>query len=111
MLYPPNRYVSLATAGAVCWNLGASAEDVKTAPSVPTPACDSQEYRQFDFWIGRWSVTEGEQPAGQKNIEPDLKRCSLFESWIAVDGSRGRSINFYDRNRRRWHQTWIDDRG
>jgi hypothetical protein len=110
MLHPSNRYVSLATAGALFWNLGANAEDVKSAP-VPTPTCNSEEYRQFDFWIGRWSVTERDQPAGQNNIEPDLKRCALFESWTAVDGSRGRSINFYDRNKRRWHQTWIDDRG
>jgi len=111
MLYLSNWYVSLAMASALFWNLGANAQDVKTAPSVPTATCDSEEYRQFDFWIGRWTVTEGEQPAGQNTIEPDLKRCALFESWTAVDGSRGRSINFYDRDRRRWHQTWIDDRG
>ena len=111
MLYRPNCYALFAAIAALLWNLGAIAEDAKGAPSEPTPTCDSGEYRQFDFWIGRWSVTEGEQPAGQNSIEPDLKRCALFESWRSVDGSRGRSINFFDRNRQRWHQTWIDDRG
>jgi hypothetical protein len=111
MLHPSNWYLPLAAAGALFWNLAAVAEDAKTTPSVVAPTCDSEEYRQFDFWIGRWSVTEHEQPAGQNSIEPDLKRCALFESWSSVDGSRGRSINFYDRDRRRWHQTWIDDRG
>jgi hypothetical protein len=111
MLSSSNCYVTLTASTALFWNLGAIAEDAKTAPSVLTPTCDSVEYRQFDFWIGRWSVIEGEQPAGQNTIEPDLKRCALFESWMSVDGSRGRSINFYDRNRHRWHQTWIDDRG
>jgi hypothetical protein len=73
--------------------------------ALPFPVFDETES------VSEWSVTEGEQPAGQNSIEPDLKRCALFESWISVDGSRGRSINFYDRNRHRWHQTWIDDRG
>src|SRR4030088_470906 len=111
MLYRSNWGVPLTAAIAISWNLGANAEDAKTAPSVPTPTCNSAEYRQFDFWIGRWSVAEGQQPAGQNSIEADLKRCALFESWSSVDGSRGRSINFYDRIRRRWHQTWVDDRG
>jgi hypothetical protein len=111
MLFPSNWYAPLAAASALFWNLGAIAEDAKTAPAVLPPTCESEEFRQFDFWIGTWSVTEDGQPAGQNIIEPDLKRCALFEFWSSVDGSRGRSINFYDRNRRRWHQTWIDDRG
>jgi hypothetical protein len=111
MRYPPNWYVPIAAASALFWNVGAIAEDAKISPLVPTPTCDSPEYREFDFWIGRWTVTEGGQPAGQNSIEADLKRCALFESWSSVDGSRGRSINFYDRNQHRWHQTWIDDRG
>ena len=111
MLHPSNRHLPLAAASALFWNLAAIAEDAKTTPSVAAPTCDSEEYRQFDFWIGRWTVTEREQPAGQNSIEPDLKRCALFESWSSVDGSRGRSINFYDRDRRRSDQTWVDDRG
>lgn len=111
MRHPSSWYVPLTAASALFWNLGAIAEETKTAPSVLTPTCDSEEYRQFDFWVGSWNVTEGGQPAGQNRIEPDLKRCALFESWNSVDGSRGRSVNFYDRNRHRWHQTWIDDRG
>jgi len=111
MLHAPKCYLSLAAAGALFWNLAAIAEDAKATPSVAAPTCNSEEYRQFDFWIGTWSVTEGGQPAGRNTIETDLKRCALFESWSSVDGSRGRSINFYDRESRRWHQTWIDDRG
>jgi hypothetical protein len=111
MLLPSNRYTSLAAASALVCSCCAFAEEAKTAPPAPPPSCDAAEYRQFDFWIGTWAVTEGGQPAGHNTIEPDLKRCALFESWNSADGSRGRSINFYDRNRRRWHQTWIDDRG
>ena len=105
----PNRFALLVAAGALVCSCYAIAEDAKTTP--PAPTCDTAEYRQFDFWIGTWSVTEGGQPAGHNTIESDLKHCALFESWSSVDGSRGRSINFYDRNRRHWHQSWIDDRG
>jgi hypothetical protein len=111
MSYRSNCYALFAATATLFWNLGAIATDAKAAPPEPTPTCNSGEYRQFDFWIGRWSVTEGGQPAGQNSIEPDLKGCAFFESWRSVDGSRGRSVNFYDRNRHHWHQTWIDDRG
>jgi hypothetical protein len=101
----------LAAASAISWSPFAIADSANAAPAAPAPTCDEDAYRQFDFWIGKWIVTEAGQPAGQNTIEPDLKRCALFESWSSVDGGRGRSINFYDRNTRRWHQTWIDDRG
>jgi hypothetical protein len=82
------------------------------APAGPPPAaCETAQYRQFDFWIGTWDVTEGGVPAGRNEIRGDLSGCALFESWTAVDNTRGRSVNFYDRDRRRWHQTWVDDRG
>jgi hypothetical protein len=111
MLLPAKKFASLAAASALFCSFHAMADDTKAAPPPPPPTCDAAEYRQFDFWIGTWTVTEGGQPAGHNTIEADLKRCALFESWSASDGSRGRSINFYDRNRHRWHQTWIDDRG
>lgn len=109
MLLRSTWCAQIVATAALFWNPSALAEDANAA--TPGPNCNSAEYRQFDFWIGAWTVTERGQPAGQNTIEPDLKRCALFESWHSVDGSRGRSINFYDRDRRRWHQTWIDDRG
>ncbi len=110
MPFSASCLVRLAAAGALFCTLHVNAEDAKPAPAAP-PGCDAPEYRQFDFWIGTWTVTEGGQPAGKNTIEPDLQRCALFESWTSVDGGRGRSINFYDRTRHLWHQTWIDDHG
>ena len=75
------------------------------------PDCSGAEYRHFDFWVGTWTVTEAGKPAGRNEIMRDLNGCALFESWTSSGGNRGRSFNFYDRNRGRWHQTWIDDRG
>jgi hypothetical protein len=80
-------------------------------PAAAAPGCNATEYRQFDFWLGKWEVTEAGQPSGRNEIQLDLNGCALFESWTSVDNSRGRSVNFYDRHRHRWHQTWIDDHG
>jgi hypothetical protein len=99
---------ALAVAAALLCTWAATGQEAKAGPA---PSCEAPEHHQFDFWIGTWSVTEGEQAAGRNVIQSDLKQCALFESWTAIDGSRGRSINFYDRSRRRWHQSWIDDHG
>lgn len=81
------------------------------ASPQPPPDCAAPEHRQFDFWIGTWAVTAQGQPAGANQIEMDLKGCVLVERWTAASGSRGTSLNFYDRNTQAWYQTWIDERG
>jgi len=110
-MYRSRMHLILAATAGLAWGPGATAGDGTPTASEATPACESMEYRQFDFWVGNWRVTEGGLPAGRNSIAPDLKRCALLEDWRSVDGGRGRSINFYDRSRQRWHQTWIDDRG
>jgi hypothetical protein len=79
----------------------------------PLPhVCTAPEYRQFDFWIGNWEVQlpDGKR-AGTNRIEPILDGCVLRESWAGAGGSNGASYNIYDRTRKRWHQTWVSDRG
>ena len=84
---------------------------------IPVPAADTPpancaaEARQFDFWVGRWRVTEAGKLAGTNHIERILGGCALLETWSGAKGGAGRSLNFYDRGDRRWHQTWIDARG
>ena len=86
-------------------------ESAAATPGGDGGCAAAPEHRQFDFWIGRWLVTEAGRPAGRNEITADLNGCALFESWTADDGSRGRSVNYYDRSRGRWHQSWVDDRG
>jgi len=76
------------------------------------PDCTTAEHRQFDFWVGRFEVRTAEDKlAGHNVIETTLGGCALTEHWTGARGSQGRSINFFDRNDRRWHQVWIDDSG
>jgi hypothetical protein len=88
-----------------------------SAPAAPTtpPAkpCTSPEYRQFDFWIGDWDVTNpAGKPAGTNLIKPILDGCVLHESWVAAGGGfTGQSHNTFDPTRGVWHQTWVDMSG
>ena len=82
------------------------------APAAPPPACQSAEYRQFDFWVGSWDVflPNGEK-AGENRIEPISAGCALLENWSGRGGFTGKSLNIYDRDDKRWHQTWVDSSG
>jgi hypothetical protein len=94
--------------------LGASPSHPSTPPHpIQSPrACSSPEYRQFDFWVGDWRVsTPDGKSAGANTIERTLDGCVLRESWRGADGNRGNSYNIYDAFRKKWHQTWVDDRG
>ncbi|MGZ3405295.1 MAG: hypothetical protein ACXWIY_12840 [Caldimonas sp.] len=83
----------------------------QTAPTPP-PACQSAEYRQFDFWIGTWDVfLPNGQRAGENRIEPIAGQCALLENWSGRGGVTGKSLNIYDRDDKRWHQTWVDGSG
>lgn len=74
--------------------------------------CSAAEYRQFDFWIGSWEVTNPNgEVVGHNRIEPILGGCALSENWTGEGGSVGHSVNIFDRSSRTWHQTWVDNGG
>lgn len=82
------------------------------AQSPPPPQdCSAAEHRQFDFWIGEWTVTNAGKPAGVNRIESALKGCAIVEHWTSARGEHGTSINFYDRATKQWSQAWMDEGG
>src|SRR5688500_5836889 len=73
---------------------------------------DEAPARQFDFWIGRWSVADADgTAAGRNHIEPILDGAALRESWQGADGHRGTSLNAWDPDAGLWRQSWIDVNG
>lgn len=75
------------------------------------PCRAAPEFRQFDFWIGEWTVSDPKGNfAGTSSVQLILGSCTVFENWTG-SGSSGKSFNIYDVKDKKWHQTWVDDRG
>lgn len=81
---------------------------IAQAASPPPAACTAPEHRQFDFWVGEWSITKTGQNkvVGSSLIEKLYAGCAIRENWMPLSGSTGGSLNNYYEGR--WRQTWID---
>jgi hypothetical protein len=88
-------------------------------PSLPMPppdtlasACAAEEFRQFDFWLGRWSVGPvGRPPGGVNEITRVAQGCAVQERYHNANGYTGTSLNFYHPQDRAWTQIWVDNAG
>ena len=86
-----------------------TAAPVAVAPKPPS--CIASANRQFDFWLGEWDVRDPSgKLLGQNRITSLHKGCVLSENYRAGEFS-GSSLNVYDADRARWHQTWVDSSG
>ena len=87
----------------------------QAAPAVPP--CSAPEYRQFDFWVGRWDArwtdAQGKTAQGTNRIEKALDGCVIVEHFDGAPGSplKGTSVSTYDRRAEQWKQTWVDNTG
>ena len=76
--------------------------------------CQAPEYRQFDFWVGKWDAygyPTGTALLGTNVITSVLDGCAVLESWTSGNGGRGRSLNVYDASTGRWSQMWVGGGG
>ncbi len=78
------------------------------SPAPPPRPCTGPEYRQFDFWVGDWTVTVTDgRAAGTSHVERFADGCGVQEEWTSAGGSTGRSLNGYRAADGRWHQVWL----
>lgn len=75
------------------------------------PCQNDKRHHAFDFWIGEWNVKQNGQLAGTNSIQPILGHCVLFERWESINGSLGKSFNYYDPGQDHWRQIWVGDTG
>ena len=75
------------------------------------PCRTNAETRQFDFWVGDWSVQAGGAEIGTNRIEHTIDKCALMENWETPGGPNGKSLNYWDPQLRRWKQIFIFDTG
>jgi hypothetical protein len=71
---------------------------------------DIQLENQFDFWLGEWEGTWGEDGKGTNRIERILGGKIIQENFSAPD-LQGMSVSTYDPERKLWCQTWVDNNG
>ena len=87
---------------------------VEQAQKNQRPCAYAAENRQFDFWLGEWSVatTQAAIPSGDSKIELILEDCVVQENWKSLNGPySGKSYNIYNQSLKRWEQYWVDNIG
>jgi len=87
---------------------------VEQAKKNEKPCAYTPENRQFDFWLGEWSVTttQGAVAAGDSKIELILADCVVQENWKSQGNPyAGKSYNIYNSALKRWEQYWVDNTG
>ncbi len=89
------------------------AKDVEAADRNSFPCKFTPEYKQFDFWVGEWTVkqTGSDQVVGASSIQKILEDCVVLENWTGGRGNTGKSFNIYDANTKKWEQYWVDSTG
>lgn len=98
--------------------LGAAPSSAAAQNGQRPPKCDTPKHRQFDFWIGEWTVTDsaGTTPMGRSSITLEEQGCLIHEHWFGGapnggQGGTGQSLNAYDRRTDQWGQYWVDFSG
>jgi len=69
-----------------------------------------QPETQFDFWLGEWDVTWGEDGRATNNVLRIMDDKIIQENFSAPD-LKGMSVSSYDAERGLWCQTWVDNSG
>ncbi|HHL43185.1 MAG TPA: hypothetical protein ENJ42_06175 [Hellea balneolensis] len=84
----------------------------------PPPPCSEKEFRQLDFWLGDWDLewtgSKGKVGHGRNTItKTPYKNCVISENFDGAPSLqfKGMSISTYDKARKIWRQTWVDDQG
>ncbi len=76
-------------------------------------ATEPTELRQFDFWLGDWDLTWGEDGRGTNRITAVLDKRVIQEQFDGTPSTplRGLSVSTYNTTLGKWQQTWVDNSG
>ena len=82
------------------------------AQDDPPPPCNSEAFKQFDFWLGHWEVTTPDGTlAGENLITSEENGCLVLERWSSAGGGTGQSYNYYNPATEKWRQVWVSQGG
>jgi len=70
------------------------------------------ETAQFDFWVGEWDASWGDDLHGVNRISKRWDRV-IVEEFDGRPGMelQGTSVSVFDPNSKLWKQTWVDNDG
>ncbi|MEM6639722.1 MAG: hypothetical protein AAF610_07455 [Pseudomonadota bacterium] len=89
------------------------AETTTAAPvqdKTSSGPCQTEQHRQFDFWLGTWDVynqATPDKPPSRNVITLKHGGCTVHEEYVA-GRYNGSSVNIYSSATGSWHQTWTD---
>lgn len=68
---------------------------------------------QFDFWVGEWNLTWGEDERGINIITKPLDSLVIMENFNGTPSSplKGISVSVFNKRLGKWQQTWVDNQG
>lgn len=82
---------------------------LKNVEIVSNPCLAREEYKQFNFWVGKWDVKNpAGQHAGDSEIDLMNNGCTIVENWYGARNFQGKSFNYFDPKDNKWHQFWIN---
>jgi hypothetical protein len=87
------------------------------AAAQAPPGCGASEHRQFDFWLGDWTVTDstGTKVYGTNRVTSEESGCVVHEHWTSAgtgaNANTGQSLNAYDLGTKQWSQDWVGSGG
>lgn len=77
----------------------------------PAMPCLAAAHREFDFWLGAWTVSAGGQQIALSDITEAPGGCAILEHYRDGGGTVGRSISFFEPGTAMWYQTYVDNAG
>ena len=69
-----------------------------------------QPEKQFDFWLGEWDLTWGEDGKATNHVLRIMNDRIIQENFSSPN-LQGMSVSSYERERGLWCQTWVDNNG
>ena len=82
------------------------------AGTEASPCTDGNhpEYRQADFWVGRWNVTRGTTHVATVSISKSVGGCALSEVW-GTDRGDSHGLVAYSPSTHKWDYLFVTPRG
>ncbi len=104
----PRRLVPILLAIA-CFCLAAP----RAARAQDPGSCSANtESRQFDFWLGDWTVSyPGMSATSSSKVHLSLDKCLVVESWVGGKGHTGENMFAYSSDDKSWHGMFADNEG